>query len=264
MELSLRKILEVKIIIAAYYGLGIGTGICIASRNWILSLFTTTVVSLNAFVISMCNSSYSKSMFGETSPSVLPARTTEGFDEATFSFLTNQLNNNNLWIKLSIIISLALFLRVTISKKFLPIAFSLDYLLMELLRYINGVYFGLFHSDGVMVEFLAWGKLNCSRDWSNSKIVAAALCLDAIKGSIMCCLFYITITVIPVGTYREIRTYYDNMKSSEKKTSTMKFRIVNRIKPIMEKYPSYLIILWCNVVIFYYFLFQTQWSNLLQ
>lgn len=232
-----------------------GVGIYIGSRDWKLSLFTTTVILLNAFILSMCNSSYSKMMFGEISPSVLPTRTTEEFDETTFLSLSNQLKNNNLWIKLSIIISLALFLRVTISKRFLPIVFCLDYLLMEFFHYINGIYVGLFPSNSVMVDFLVRGELNCSHDWSNNKILAAALCLDAIKGSVMYCLFYITINVIPGGMYREIRTYYDNRKSSEKKVSTVKFRIVSRIKPIMEKYPSYLVILWCNVVIFYYFLF---------
>lgn len=251
MEVTASKILGIKIILSVYYGSGSGFGILIASRDWRLALFTTTITALNAFLIIICHPSYLKSLTEETLTNVLSIKTTEGLDETVFSFLSDQIHSHHLWVKFSIIITFALFLRVTISKRVLPIAFCSDYLLIEFYYYICWIYVRLFHSESVIVDFLLWRELNCFQNWSNSKIIAASLCFDAIKGSTICCIFYITISVIPAGAYREIRAYYDDIKFSEKKKSTLKFRIVNRIKPIMEKYPAYLIILWCNVVLFF-------------
>lgn len=229
----------------------IGLGCYLGSKDWKLAVFIGTVFAINELGVNIYHSYLRKSKVVETSSSILTSKNKyEELGAKIFPSLSSQINNNNLWLKLSILISLALFLRVTISKRVLPIAFCLDYLLIELHRYLGRVYIRLFHSNSVILELLLKNSVECSKNWSDRKIITIALFFDVIRFVIFYCMFIITIGIIPACTSRELRTYYEDMKNSEMKTSSLKYKIFNRIKTVVENYPNYLVGLWC-IFVFY-------------
>lgn len=247
-ESILRNLLLMEIFGAVFCALIAVPLVFVLVGDWKFAVFVSTLISLNEFPVIIRDFYLRMSKLEEISSGILPIE--NKFDEKNYPSLSSQINNNTLWLKLTIIISLALFLRVTISKRILPIAFCLDYLLIELLRYVGRIYVRLFHCESVTARRELKLPLECSHDWSDRKIITISGCINVIRMIIILCAFMVTAFVIPAFTIAEIRNYCNRTKISEKETLTLKSKIINRIKPVMERYPKYLIALWCNIIFY--------------
>lgn len=144
------------------------------------------------------------------------------------------------WVKISIIIMLAIFSRIITSRWILPGTITLDYVLYEGFLLLNNTYQKLFPSNGIFMCLLSKKPITNSMGWSKSITIIVALFFDIIEILILMIVFVLSGSIIPFSILYEVNRYTKVLLNSGDKKLLLPYKVLEFFVYIIDNYTPHL------------------------